>query len=342
MLCAKCNHPVPDGARFCGNCGEPVGANADATRPSRGPISGAGAPPSGGVPPGAPPPGAPPPGAPPPSGTYPGGIPSGGSAPAWAPEIGAAAPGLINRIKNIILTPKTEWPVIETEPTTIAQLYKGYVVPLAAFSALMSFVHISVIGIGFWRMPVLTGLAYALVSFILGLLGLYVVGWVIDMLAPTFSGQRDRRQALKTAAYASTPGAIGAIFVLLGGLGALLHLAAAIWGIYLLYLGLPVLMRSPREKAPGYTAAVIVCAILLFVVFAIIMSVVNPMRSYNPLGMNGTAMTREERQPHADSCSRRAGTLDDGSTRFSARDYGAIRLADAVPVSSMVFAPVRS
>jgi uncharacterized membrane protein YdcZ (DUF606 family) len=262
MLCPKCNQPVADGARFCGNCGEPVGAHPDATRPSRGPASGAGATPGGGPVPG-------------------------GSGSAWAPDVAAAAPGLINRIKNIILTPKIEWPVIEAEPTTIAQLYQGYVVPLAAFSALMSFVHISIIGVGSSRMPLLSGLAYALVSFILGLLGLYVVGWVIDMLAPTFSGQRDRRQALKVAAYAFTPGAIGAIFVLLGALGALLHLAAGIWGIYLLYLGLPVLMRSPREKAPAYAGAVIVCAILLFVLFAIIMSAVNPLRGHNPFGMNG-------------------------------------------------------
>lgn len=211
---------------------------------------------------------------------------------------GTAPPRLIDRIKHIIASPKTEWPVIETEPTTIAQLYKGYVIPLVTFSALMSFVRLSIVGIGFWRMPVLTGLAYALVSFAFGLLGLYVFGWLIDMLAPAFSGQRDRRQAVKTAAYAFTPGAIGAVFVLLGGLGRPLHLVAAIWGIYLLYLGLPVLMRSPREKAAAYTAAVIVCAILLFAVFGIIFAVVNPMRSYNPFGMKGTAMTREERQMH--------------------------------------------
>jgi hypothetical protein len=264
MLCPKCNQPVADGARFCASCGEPISAtgNPDATRPPRGPVAAAGATSSGAAAPGA-------------------------SSPASAAGLGAAAPRLIDRIKNIILTPNTEWPVIETEPTTIAQLYKGYVIPLAAFSALMSFVRMSIMGIGFWRMPVPTGLAYALVSFALGLLGLYLVGWVIDMLAPTFSGQRDRRQAVKTAAYAFTPGAIGAVFVLLGGLGSLLRLAAAIWGIYLLYLGLPVLMRSPREKAAGYTAAVIVCVILLFVVFGIIMSVVNPMRSYNPFGAGG-------------------------------------------------------
>src|ERR1700722_3272476 len=81
---------------------------------------------------------------------------------------GTAAARRIDRIKKIILSPKTEWPVIETEPTTTAQLYRGYVIPLVAFSALMSFVRLSIVGIGFWRMPVLTGLAYALVSFAFG------------------------------------------------------------------------------------------------------------------------------------------------------------------------------
>ncbi len=263
MLCPKCNQPLAEGARFCGSCGEPIGADLDATRPPRDPVAGGGA--------------------------TSGGATSGGSPPAGTAVPGEAAPRLMDRIKNIILRPNTEWSVVATEPTTIAQLYKGYVIPLAAFSALMSFVRMSVIGIGFWRMPVLTGFVYALVGFAFGLLGLYVVGWVIDMLAPTFSGQRDRRQAVKTAAYAFTPGAVGAVFVLLGGFGTALRLVAAIWGLYLLYLGLPVLMRSPREKAAGYTAAVIVCVILLFVVFGIIISVVNPMRSYNPFGMNGTA-----------------------------------------------------
>ena len=214
-----------------------------------------------------------------------GGDAPGASSSAWAADVAAATPGLIDRIKKIILTPKTEWPVVAAEPTTISELYKGYIIPLAAFSALMSFIRFSVIGIGFWRMPVLTGLANALVSFGFALLAFYVAGWLIDVLAPTFSGQRDRRQALKTAAYALTPAAIGSLFGLLGGLGSLLHLAAALWGVYLLYLGLPVMMRSPQEKAPGYTAAVIVCSFLLGIVLVIVMSVVSPMHRYSPFDM---------------------------------------------------------
>jgi hypothetical protein len=182
---------------------------------------------------------------------------------------------LFERVKNIILKPKTEWPVIKGEPTTISQIYKGYIIPLAAFSALMSFVHMSVVGIALFRMPAHVGLIFSLVNFVFGLLGLYVVGWIIDMLAPTFTGQRDRRQAVKTAAYAFTPVAAGSVFVLLGlRLGSYLQLAAVIWAIYVLYLGLPVLMRGRREKAAGYTAAVVVCVILLGVLFFAVMSAV--------------------------------------------------------------------
>lgn len=271
MLCPKCNQPVSDDARFCGHCGQPLSSAGppDATflRPPRGPVSEASAL-------GTPPPNVPPPGAAPPPG-------SAGSA-GWASGSSGSTQSLIDRVKNILVTPKTEWPIIEAEPTSITQLYKGYVVPLAAFSALMSFLRMSVIGVAFWRMPVLSGMVYAVVNFVFALIGLYLVSLIIDGLAPTFAAQRNRRQAIKTAAYAFTPGAVGAVFALLPGIGALLQLLAALYGVYLLYLGLPLLMRTSREKAVGYTAAVVVCTIILFVVLGLLMAVTGRITGYTP------------------------------------------------------------
>jgi Yip1 domain len=280
MLCPKCNQTVADGARFCGNCGQTLSpaANPDATlmRPA------------------------------------PAGAGAGTAAAAWA-SANAAMPGLIDRVKNILLSPKTEWPVIEREPTSIAQLYKTYVIPLAAFSALMSFVRMSLIGISFgfgsFRVPLATGLVWAVVNFIMGLIGLYLFGLIIDFLAPTFSGQRDRRQALKTAAYTFTPAALGSVLALLPGLGRLLQFIAAIYAIYLLYIGLPLLMRSPKEKAAGYTAAVIICGILAGIVLGVVMAMVGRVTGFSPYGFGGNlgatgmtsgfGMTQEERQAHA-------------------------------------------
>jgi len=190
--------------------------------------------------------------------------------------------GLIDRAKNILTTPKTEWPIIRAETTGVAQLYRGYVIPLAAFSAVLSFIRMSVIGVGYWRMPVLKGLAYALANFGFALLGIYLFGLIIDALAPSFAGQRNQRQALNTAAYAFTPAALGAVFTLLPALGPLLQLIACLYGIYLLYLGLPLLMQSPQEKVPGYTATVVVCIILLSVVLGVSISAIVRMTGYSP------------------------------------------------------------
>jgi Yip1 domain len=190
----------------------------------------------------------------------------------------SAVPGLLERAKNILLAPKTQWPVIAPERTTPGQLYKGYVIPFAALAAVVSLDHKSIIGVslpfsGTIRMPLTNGLASAVLTFGFGLVGLFLVGLIIDALAPSFGGMRDQRQALKTAAYACTPAWVGTLFSLLptlSTLSTLLQLAAGIYGIYLLYLGLPILMRSSRDRAFGYTATVVLCTIVLGIVFGIV------------------------------------------------------------------------
>jgi hypothetical protein len=207
---------------------------------------------------------------------------------------------IVDRVKNILLTPKQEWPVIEPEPTTAAQLYTGYVIPLAALSAVFTLIHMSVIGVsvpylGNIRTPFVSGLTYAVVHFIFSLLGLYLVALIINGLAPTFAAVRDQRQALKTAAYAFTPAWLAAVFGLLPVLSTLLSLLAGLYGIYLLYLGLPLLMKSPPEKAVGYTATVVVCTILVGIVLAIILSSVGGIGRFGPYGsLHGFAPQSEE------------------------------------------------
>jgi Yip1 domain len=184
---------------------------------------------------------------------------------------------IIDRVKNILLTPKQEWPVIEPEPTTPAQLYTGYVIPLAALSAVLTLIHMSVIGmsvpyLGTMRLPFVSSLQSAVVTFAFSLLGLYIVALIINGLAPNFGGVRDQRQALKTAAYAFTPAWLAAVFGLLPVLSTLLSLLAGLYGIYLLYLGLPVVMKAPVEKAVGYTVTVVICTILVGIVLGALMA----------------------------------------------------------------------
>lgn len=177
---------------------------------------------------------------------------------------------LLERAKNICLQPKSEWPLIAAEETATGDLYKDYIAPLAAIGPVASFLGLSLIGtsmpfLGTIRMPFLSGLSMALVSFVMALVGVYVIALVIDYLAPNFGGEKNQAKALKLAAYSFTPAWLAGILHLIPMLGALV-LLASLYGLYLLYLGLPVLMKAPEDKAVSYTAVVVVCAIVVSVV----------------------------------------------------------------------------
>ena len=174
---------------------------------------------------------------------------------------------LVDRAKRILLSPRTEWEVIDNEPTTPAQLFTGYAMPLAAIGPIAQIIGYSVFGItvpfaGHYRVPIGSAITSALVTYVLALVGTYILGLIIDALAPTFNGQRSQIQALKVAVYSSTASWIAGIFQLIPGLRLLTILG--LYSLYLLYLGLPVLMKFPRDKAVAYTAVVILAAIALF------------------------------------------------------------------------------
>ena len=174
---------------------------------------------------------------------------------------------LVDRVKRILLSPRTEWEVIDNEPTTPAQLFSGYAMPLAAIAPIAQIIGYSVFGItvpfaGTYRVPIGSAITSALVTYVLALAGTYLLGLIIDALAPTFNGQRSQIQALKVAVYSSTASWLAGIFHLIPGLRLLTILG--LYSLYLLYLGLPVLMKSPRDKAVAYTAVVIVAAVVLF------------------------------------------------------------------------------
>jgi hypothetical protein len=180
---------------------------------------------------------------------------------------------LVQRVQRILLSPRTEWEVIDAEPTTPAQLYTGYVMLLAAIGPIAQLIGYSVFGItvpfmGTYRVPIGSAITSAIVTYILTLLGTYVLALIIDALAPTFNGQRSQIQALKVAAYSSTASWVAGIFALVPGLRLLSILG--LYSLYLLYLGLPTLMKTPREKAMGYTVVVILAAIVLFMIIGAI------------------------------------------------------------------------
>lgn len=231
MDCAKCGKPLESDAKFCANCGAVVGLS-----PS-----------------------------PPPGAGFAPKLP-GEPMPAGDPRVA----GLLARATAIILRPASEWPVIASEATTATAIYTGYVAPLAAIGVIAMFLGQALIGtsvplLGTVRTGVVAGLASAIVMYVMAFVGVWVLSFIVDALAPQFGGQRDPLRALKVVAYSYTPAWVAGVLHLVPSLGALV-LLASLYGLYVMYLGLPVLMRSPKEKAIAYTAVVVVCAILVFFV----------------------------------------------------------------------------
>ena len=186
------------------------------------------------------------------------------------PAAGPAASNLIQRILNITLKPKAEWPVIAAEPPSMSRIVVGCVVPLAALQALLSFVHMAVIGVsvpfaGNVRMPMASSLTAAVMGFVFAVIGMFVLAVIVNAWAPFFNGRRNLSEALKVAAYAAVPGWLGSFFVVLP-FGSLIGLLAGLYAIYVLALGLPVVMRAPKERAVGYTVAVILTGIVMGIV----------------------------------------------------------------------------
>ena len=201
---------------------------------------------------------------------------------------------LLQRVLDILMRPRETWLQINAEDGNPGRIYLGYLVFLAAIPAVAGFIGYSLVGVGAFgisvRVPVVQGLVSMVVGYVLSLAMVYVLALIANMLAPRFQAQQDMGSAFKLVAYASTAGMLGGVFSILPSL-AMLGLLAALYSVYLLYTGIPVLMKAPQEKAVGYTAALVVCGILAGIVVGLATSLVTPGARGLGAGMAGMGDT---------------------------------------------------
>ncbi|MGE0449827.1 MAG: Yip1 family protein [Vicinamibacterales bacterium] len=202
--------------------------------------------------------------------------------------------GIVERVKNICVSPNAEWPVIASEPASTGSLISGYAAPLAAIGAVAGLIGGTVVGRSFWfgtgvyRVPLVTGIGIAVFAFAMAIVGAFVLALVINALAPTFGGQKDSTQALKIAVYSFTPAWVAGVLQVLPSLSSL-ALLGGLYGLYLLYLGLPVLMKAPQDKAVAYTVVTILCTIVITAVLGMVGGAVVGVGAFGS-GMLGSGM----------------------------------------------------
>lgn len=172
-----------------------------------------------------------------------------------------AGGGMIGRIQRLVLNPVSEWPAIDAEPMPAKSLFLSWAVPLAAIGPIAA-----VIGFLLFAGSFFTTFAviYALVWYALSLAATWAMALAVDALAPNFGGAKNFDQAMKLTCFSLTPAWLAAVLSLAPSL-AWIGLLIGLYSIYLLWVGLPILMKSPADKAPGYVVvAGIIGMILMF------------------------------------------------------------------------------
>jgi Yip1 domain len=171
---------------------------------------------------------------------------------------------LVERAKDIVLRPRTEWSAVDRESNEIGDLFANYVGVLAAIPAICALIRRVLAGV-----PLTTALSIAIAAYVLSFLTVYVMALIIDQLAPHFAGRRDFENALKLVIYSATPIWLSGVFLLIPGLGFLV-LFGILDAVYLLWLGITPLMRSPHDRALGYMGVILVCLIVVVAAFAVV------------------------------------------------------------------------
>lgn len=182
---------------------------------------------------------------------------------------------LVERAKNILLTPNKEWDVIKGESLSITDMFTKYAMILAAIPAVAGFIGNSVIGIsygfGTFRVPLGSSLVWAILQYVLSLGGVYLFAFIIDALAPSFGCTKDLTASMKVVVFAYTAAWVAGILMIIPSLAILVSLAS-IYSLYLLYIGLAKVKNVPKDKMVGYYVVSIVVAVVIFFVIGLIVS----------------------------------------------------------------------
>jgi hypothetical protein len=159
--------------------------------------------------------------------------------------------GPVARVRAIMLEPHTEWVAIESEAGPHPTPVVPYIAILAAIPALARFVGSSLVG-GY--APLLSGLGHALAHYVLGFVLVYGLAMVANALAPSFDLQKDFSKALRLIVYSYTPVWLASIFLVVPGLSFLS--IVGVYGVYVLWLGLPVMMHTPPRRRLPYAVTI--------------------------------------------------------------------------------------
>ncbi|MCR8914588.1 YIP1 family protein [Marinobacter panjinensis] len=181
---------------------------------------------------------------------------------------------LLNHAFGLFTHPDSEWAEIRKEHAPPRRLYVAYVLVLAAIAPICAYISTAHFGwtVGSDRLIKLTEISafqMSVLTYLAMLVGVFALGYAINWMARTYGADEEPvpSNAIALAAYSCTPLFLAGFALLypVPWFNALVFLAAAGYGAWLMYEGLPIVMRIPKDQAVMYVGALLTVALVILV-----------------------------------------------------------------------------
>jgi len=183
-----------------------------------------------------------------------------------APPLPPGSSNLISRAINILTKPSIEWRTVDAEATSVGKLIGGYAAILALIAPIAMLIGAFISGVFSYGIDVGQLIKLLLIVYAISLATPVLLGFIIDALTTNLGGTKNSVQAMKLAVYSGTAFWVAAIILILPDLWWLWFVLGVGYGGYLLWVGLPILLRVPADKAPVFTAAAVGIWAVLFII----------------------------------------------------------------------------
>ncbi len=174
---------------------------------------------------------------------------------------------IIKRVIAIVTKPNDEWQVIKNEKMTVVDMYTKYAIILAAIPAIAGLIGNMLVGRSFMgitiRVPFANSFMWAIFTYLLSLGGVFLMGLIIDFLAPNFGAEKDMESSLKVALFSYTAAWVAGVFYIIPSLS-VLAMIGGFYSLYLLFTGIKIVKAPPAEKAVGYFITIIIVQIVVY------------------------------------------------------------------------------
>ena len=146
--------------------------------------------------------------------------------------------------------------------------------PAPGAAAVAAFIGYGFIGFNFLGVRIASinwGIYQALAVLIGGIAGVFICAAIIDALAPSFGSEKNMGRSVQLVAYSYTPAWIGGLLAIYPPIS-LIGAVAGLYGLYIMYIGLPKIKKTPQDKQVGYFVVSLITLIVIYLIIGLIMS----------------------------------------------------------------------